>query len=70
MYRLVCCAATSLQPSAAMRYQRSVLLRKCCLGLGRLYVERQHVNERLFELLQPPPPDNPEYQDQLQEVTP
>lgn len=53
-----------------MRYQRSVLLRKCCLGLGRLYVERQHVNERLFELLQPPPPDNPEYQDQLQEVTP
>lgn len=36
----------------------------CC----RVYVERQQLNERLFSLLQPPPPEQPEYADVLREV--
>ena len=36
----------------------------CC----RVYAERQQLNERLFSLLQPPPPEQPEYADVLREV--
>lgn len=38
--------------------------------MRRLYEKRQQLNEQLFGLLQPPPPDNPEYQDELCEVHP
>lgn len=34
----------------------------------RVYAERQQINERLFSLLQPPPPEQPEYADVLREV--
>jgi hypothetical protein len=36
----------------------------CC----RVYAERRQLNERLFSLLQPPPPEQPEYADVLREV--
>ncbi len=38
--------------------------RLCC----RVYEGRQQLNERLFSLLQPPPPEQPEYADVLREV--
>lgn len=37
-------------------------------SLDRLYIRRQQLNERVFELLQPPPPQSPDYPDELREA--
>ena len=37
-------------------------------GGHRVYSERQELNEKVFDLLQPPPPEDPDYSHLLREV--
>lgn len=65
----VCVTAGYMMPRPAeLRIGHSASRLIVAVTVRRLYLQRQQLNERIFELLQPPPPQISEYPDDLREA--